>query len=61
MIFRVISILTVRHTYLGMLFLKINQCYSRRPKGASGGHEVFASRAAQAAKRACKDMKLKNA
>ena len=26
----------------------INQCDSRRPKGASGGHEVSASRAAQA-------------
>ena len=28
--------------------LIINQCYPRRPKGASGGHEVSASRAAQA-------------
>ena len=26
----------------------INQCYPRRPKGASGGHKVSASRAAQA-------------
>ena len=26
----------------------INQCYPRRPKGASGGHFVSASRAAQA-------------
>ena len=35
--------------------LIINQCDSRRPKGASGGHKVSASRAAQAseAKRAC--------
>ena len=32
----------------------INQCDSRRPKGASGGHKVFASRAAQASEaRAC--------
>ena len=28
--------------------LIINQCDSRRPKGASGGHKVSASRAAQA-------------
>ena len=28
--------------------LIINRCGSRRPKGASGGHEVSASRAAQA-------------
>ena len=28
--------------------LIINQCDLRRPKGASGGHEVSASRAAQA-------------
>ena len=28
--------------------LIINQCYSRRPKGASGGHKVSASRAAEA-------------
>ena len=28
--------------------LIINQCDSRRPKGASGGHEVSASRAAKA-------------
>ena len=30
------------------LSLIINQCDPRRPKGASGGHEVSASRAAQA-------------
>ena len=28
--------------------LVINQCEPRRPKDASGGHKVFASRAAQA-------------
>ena len=28
--------------------LVINQCHPRRPKGASGGHKVSASRAAQA-------------
>ena len=28
--------------------LIINQCDSKRPKGASGGHKVSASRAAQA-------------
>ena len=34
--------------------LIIKQCEPRRPKGASGGHKVSASRAAQAsAKRAC--------
>ena len=31
-----------------VISLIINQCDPRRPKGASGGHEVFASRAAQA-------------
>ena len=36
-----------------VISLIINQCDSRRPKGASGGYEVFASRAAQQAKRAC--------
>ena len=30
------------------LSLIINQCDPRRPKGASGGHKVSASRAAQA-------------
>ena len=30
--------------------LVINQCDPRRPKGASGGHKVSASRAAQASK-----------
>ena len=30
------------------IFLIMNQCDSRRPKGASGGHKVSASRAAQA-------------
>ena len=31
-----------------VLSLIINQCDPRRPKGASGGHKVSASRAAQA-------------
>ena len=31
-----------------VISLIINQCDPRRPKGASGGHEVSASRAAQA-------------
>ena len=31
-----------------VISLIINQCDPRRPKGAYGGHEVFASRAAQA-------------
>ena len=31
-----------------VLFLIINQCALKRPKGASGGHQVPASRAAQA-------------
>ena len=31
-----------------VLSLIINQCDPRRPKGASGGHEVSASRASQA-------------
>ena len=30
------------------IHLIINQCEPRRPKGASGGHKVFVSRAAQA-------------
>ena len=36
-----------------VISLIINQCDSRRPKGASGGHKVSASRAPQAAKCAC--------
>ena len=41
--------------FIDAISLIINQCDVRRPKGASGGHEVSASRAAQAseAKRAC--------
>ena len=31
-----------------VISLIINQCDPRRPKGASGGHKVSASRAAQA-------------
>ena len=31
-----------------VISLMINQCDFRRPKGASGGHKVSASRAAQA-------------
>ena len=31
-----------------VIYLIINQCDPRRPKGASGGHKVSASRAAQA-------------
>ena len=31
-----------------VIHLIINQCDPRRPKGASGGHKVSASRAAQA-------------
>ena len=47
---KVMSIITVRQTYLGMrdTSLVINQCDLRRPKGASGGNKVFAVRAAQA-------------
>ena len=30
-----------------VIFLIINQCDPRRPKGASGGHKVSASRTAQ--------------
>ena len=41
--------LTLRWTYLEMLSpLQLTNVTSRRPKGASGGHEVSASRAAQA-------------
>ena len=41
--------ITVGQTYLEMFFsLIINQCYPRRPNGASGGHKVSAIRAAQA-------------
>ena len=38
--------------------LMINQYSSRRPKGASGGHEVSASRTAQSSKATCKYVKL---
>ena len=31
-----------------VISLIINQCDPRRPKGSCGGHEVYASRAAQA-------------
>ena len=34
--------------FIDAIFLIINQCDPRRPKGASDGHEVSASRAAQA-------------
>ena len=34
--------------FIDAISLIINQCDLRRPKGASGGHEVSASRAAQA-------------
>ena len=33
-----------------VISLIINQCYPRGPKGASGGHKVSSSRAAQASK-----------
>ena len=34
--------------FIDAISLIINQCDLRRPKGASGGHKVSASRAAQA-------------
>ena len=34
--------------FIDVISLIINQCDPRRPKGASGGHKVSASRAAQA-------------
>ena len=34
--------------FCDVISLIINQCDPRRPKGASGGHKVSASRAAQA-------------
>ena len=44
-----ISILKLRWTYLEMISsLQLTNVTSRRPKGASGGHKVSASRAAQA-------------
>ena len=33
--------------FIDVISIMINQCDRRRPKGASGGHEVSASRAAQ--------------
>ena len=36
-----------------VISLIINQCDPRRPKGASGGHEMSASRAAQASEAPC--------
>ena len=39
---------TMMDIFRDVISLIINQCDPRRPKGASGGHEVSASRAAQA-------------
>ena len=39
---------TTMDIFIDAISLIINQCDLRRPKGASGGHEVSASRAAQA-------------
>ena len=36
------------YVFRDVISLIINQCDPRRPKGASGGHKVSASRAAQA-------------
>ena len=36
------------YIFIDDISLIMNQCDSRRPKGASGGHKVSASRAAQA-------------
>ena len=47
-IFRAISIITVGQAYFGMFSPLITQCDPRRPKGASGGHKVSVTRAAQA-------------
>ena len=54
-VFRIISILTLRQTYLEMLRISliINQCDPRRPKRASGGHKVSACFAAQASGARC--------
>ena len=38
------------HVFRDVIFLIINQCDPRRPKGASGGHIVSASRAAHSSK-----------
>ena len=49
MIFLVISIITVKQKlFRDVIYLMINQCEPRIPKGVSGGHKVSASRAAQA-------------
>ena len=48
MIFRVISISNTKmDIFRDAISLIINQCDLRRKKGASGGHKVSASRAAQ--------------
>ena len=39
---------TMMDIFGDVISLIINQCDTRRPKGASGGHKVSASRAAQA-------------
>ena len=39
---------TTMDIFIDAISLIINQCDLRRPKGASGGHKVSASRAAQA-------------
>ena len=52
-IFRAISIMTVGQAYLGMLSpIQLINGDHRRPKGASGGHKVSSSRAAQASEAA---------
>ena len=43
-----IDFTTKMDIFRDVISLIINQCDPRRPKGASGGHEVSASRAAQA-------------
>ena len=47
-IFRAISIITVGDVFRDVIYLIIDQYDHKRPKGASGGHKVSASHAAQA-------------
>ena len=46
-IFRVVSITLKNDIFSDIIYPMINQCVSTRSKGASCGHEVFASRLAQ--------------
>ena len=49
---------TTMDIFIDAISLIINQCDLRRPKGASGGHKVSVSRAAQASEARLFNLKL---